>query len=112
MRSTVDVGVPPLLDDDAQEWEEAARTAHDRWREGDDDALDSPGLASTSREPAADEPRYDPITRARRTEDGWLYLGEIVAPPAMRNAEIEPEVQACFQELEGAHPCLGQIIQA
>lgn len=108
VQSTVDVGVPPLLDDVAQEWEEAARIAHDRCCE-DDDALESPRLASTSREPAAAaEPRYDPIPRARRTEDGWLYLGEIVALPAMRNAEIEQEVQACFQELEGAHLCLGQ----
>lgn len=99
IQSTVDVGVPPLSDDEAQEWEEAARLAHDRWSEADE-ALNSPGLASTSREPAVAESRYDPIPRARRTEDGWLYLSEIVAPPATRNAEIEQEVQACFQELE------------
>lgn len=104
------MGVPPLLDDNAQEWEEAARIAHDRCCEADD-ALESSASASTSREPAA-EIRYDPVPRARRTEDGWLYLSEIVAPPTARNAEIEQEVQACFQELEGAGHCLGCMIQA
>lgn len=104
------MGVPPLSDDEAQEWEEAARLAHDRWSEADE-ALNSPGLASTSREPAVAESRYDPIPRARRTEDGWLYLSEIVAPPATRNAEIEQEVQACFQELEGADYPNGDVIQ-
>ncbi|KAG0666386.1 hypothetical protein C6P46_004956 [Rhodotorula mucilaginosa] len=98
VQSTVDVGVPPLLDDEAREWEEAARMAHDRCCEADD-ALESSASASTSREPAA-ETRYDSVPRARRTEDGWLYLSEIVAPPTGRNAEIEQEVQACFQELE------------
>jgi hypothetical protein len=97
------VGVPPLLDDEAREWEEAARMAHDRCCEADD-ALESSASASTSREPAA-ETRYDSVPRARRTEDGWLYLSEIVAPPTGRNAEIEQEVQACFQELEGADHC-------
>lgn len=103
LRREVEVGVPPLLDEDSTEWEEAAQEAHEAV---------TPLGASDAKQPrpeaAADaKAASDPLgPQARRTGGGWLYVSEMLAPRAARQGEIEDEVRACFDELEGSSPCL------
>lgn len=92
IRSTVDVGVPPVLDDVAQEWEEAARTAYEAVEEVS---------TSASTSASANERTVEPVAQASRSKDGWLYVSELVAPVEARRGEIEEEVRACFEALEG-----------
>ncbi|GAA5862743.1 hypothetical protein JCM3774_001903 [Rhodotorula dairenensis] len=94
IRSTVDVGVPPLLDDNAREWEAAARSAYDSCEV--DDLSDHAGSTYREREDAV----YSPEPQAVRTLLGWLYVSEVVAPLGARAGEIEQEVHACFELLE------------
>lgn len=97
VQSTVDVGVPPLLDNDAEQWEEAARLAHDDCEI--DDSLNQAEPSSTSRELSDAISTLGPQTG--RTLSGWLYVTEVLAPRDAREGEIEQEVQACFEQLEG-----------
>lgn len=92
IRSTIDVGVPPVLDEAAQEWEEAARRAYE--------VVEADSALASSSTPVAEQ-EAEPTARARRANDGWLYVSEIVAPVEARRCEIEEEVRACFEALEG-----------
>ncbi|GAA5989821.1 hypothetical protein JCM10908_002334 [Rhodotorula pacifica] len=96
IQSTVDVGVPPLLDQESQEWEKAARKAYDTCVV--DDSVAPSASSATSHDPAPKS--YVMASQARSAPGGWLYVSEVVAPPAARHAEIEQEVQACFEQLE------------
>ncbi|POY72917.1 hypothetical protein BMF94_4078 [Rhodotorula taiwanensis] len=91
IRSTIDVGVPPVLDEAAQEWEEAARRAYE--------VVEADSALASSSTPVAEQ-EAEPTARARRANDGWLYVSEIVAPVEARRCEIEEEVRACFEALE------------
>ncbi|BGP43325.1 hypothetical protein JCM10450v2_007476 [Rhodotorula kratochvilovae] len=91
------VRVPELRETGTRRWERKGAAAYERVG-----AEEEGGEESGTREDEEEEPRAS----ATRTEDGWLFLAEVVAPSSQRGGEIEDEVEGCFSalsELLAAH---------
>ncbi|GAA6054795.1 hypothetical protein JCM3770_007438 [Rhodotorula araucariae] len=93
------VRVPRVRGRAMRAWERVGSKAYAREVAGAEsrDGDEQEGAASVVAEVKREE--EEPRASVRKTDDGWLFLAEVVAPPEKRGGEIEDEVHGCFAAL-------------